>query len=181
VLLATSLAFCFALSYGAAAVGLAPIVGAFAAGLVLDAVAYRDLESREPHGLEDQLGPIAGFLVPVFFVVTGAKVQLAALNSASILLLAAALTLVAIIGKQACSAMAFGPGVNRLAVGLGMIPRGEVGLIFAAVGANLMLFDKPVVPPPTYAAVVVMVMVTTMVTPPVLAWALRKGEAADGG
>jgi len=176
VLLPVSLAFCLALSYGAGAVGLAPIVGAFAAGIVLDAVAYRDLETRETYGLEVQLHPITNFLVPVFFVVTGAKVQLSALNDASILALAGGLTLVAIIGKQVCSLVVFGKGINRLAVGLGMIPRGEVGLIFADVGAKLTLGGEPVVGPATYAAVVVMVMVTTMVTPPILAMALKRGD-----
>lgn len=175
VLLALALAFCFALAWGAGAVGLAPIVGAFAAGIVLDATMYRDLESRETHGLDALLHPITAFLVPVFFVVTGAKVQLGALNDGSILLLAGALTAVAIIGKQACALVAFGPGVNKLAVGLGMIPRGEVGLIFAAVGAGLTLDGTPVVDEATYAAVVVMVMITTMVTPPLLATALKKG------
>lgn len=180
VLLAVSLAFCFLVAWGAGAVGLATIVGAFAAGLVLDAVTYRDLETREAHGLEAQLAPISGFLVPVFFVVTGAKVQLDAMSSGSVLLLALALTVVAIIGKQICSAVAFGPGVDRLSVGLGMIPRGEVGLIFATVGADLLLDGEPVVPPPTYAAVIVMVLITTMVTPPILAWALkRKAPQAD--
>lgn len=175
VLLGASLAFCFALSYGAGAVGLAPIVGAFAAGLVLDAVAYRDLEDREDHGLEVQLHPLGEFLIPIFFVVTGSKVQLDALGDASILALAGALTAVAIVGKQVCSLVAFGPGINKLAVGLGMIPRGEVGLIFASVGANLHLEGVPVVDEPTYAAVVVMVMITTMITPPVLAMALGEG------
>lgn len=174
VLLAVALGFCFALSYGAGAAGLAPIVGAFAAGIVLDALAYQDLATREQHSLETLLHPITSFLVPVFFVVTGAKVKLAALNSFSILGLALALTVVAIIGKQVCSLVASGKGVNRLAVGLGMIPRGEVGLIFAAVGERLVLNGKQVVDEPTYAAVVFMVMVTTMVTPPVLAWALRE-------
>ncbi len=176
VLLAVSLAFCLALAYGAAAVGLAPIVGAFAAGIVLDAVSYRDLESREPHGLEVQLHPVTDFLVPVFFVVTGTKVQLSALNDPSILLLAGSLTVVAILGKQVCSLFAFGKGVNKLAVGLGMIPRGEVGLIFADVGAKLYLGDSPVVTPPTYAAIVLVVMITTMITPPVLVMALNRGS-----
>lgn len=180
VLLPVSLAFCFALSAGAAAVSLAPIVGAFAAGIVLDAVVYRDLETRETYGLEVQLHPLTDFLVPVFFVVTGAKVKLGAMADSSIILLALALTVAAIIGKQVCSLFAFGPGVNKLAVGLGMIPRGEVGLIFADVGAKLELHGKAVIDEPTYAAVVVMVMVTTMVTPPILAWALARDESDDG-
>lgn len=169
VLMAVSLGFCFALAAGAQFAGLDAIVGAFAAGLVLDAVAYEDLETREPRGLEAQLQEVSKFLVPIFFVVTGAKVQLDALTGGDILLLAASLTVVAVLGKQACSLVAYGPGVNRLAVGLGMIPRGEVGLIFASVGQK-----AGVVTPPTYAAVVLMVMVTTMVTPPVLAWSLER-------
>jgi Kef-type K+ transport system membrane component KefB len=169
-----ALALCFVMAYAASAVGLHPIVGAFAAGVVLDAVAYSDLEAREPHGLEVQLRHIAAFLVPVFFVVTGARVQLGALADGRVLLLAGALTVAAVIGKQVCSLVASGPGVNRLAVGLGMIPRGEVGLIFASVGAALTLDGQPVVSPPIYAASVVMVMVTTMVTPPLLKWSLRE-------
>jgi len=179
VLLAVSLGFCFALSYGAGAAGLAPIVGAFAAGIVLDALTFQDLESKETHKLEHLMHPLTSFLVPVFFVVTGAKVQLGTLNSFSILGLALALTAVAIIGKQACSLVAVGKGINRFAVGLGMVPRGEVGLIFASVGEKLKLHGEPVVNNSTYAAVVFMVMATTMVTPPVLAWALRKGESKD--
>ncbi len=179
VLLAVSLGFCFALSYGAGAAGLAPIVGAFAAGIVLDALTYQDLETKEHHSLEHLLHPLTSFLVPVFFVVTGAKVQLSTLNSMSIIGLALALTVVAIIGKQVCSLVAYGKGVNKFAVGLGMIPRGEVGLIFAAVGKDLSLKGVPIVDEPTYAAVVFMVMVTTMITPPVLAWALSKDKTDE--
>ena len=173
VLLAAALAFCFAVAYLAALVGLHPIVGAFAAGLVLDEVSYRDLAGREEHGLEDQLKPIASFLVPVFFVYTGAGVDLGAV-SGDILLLAGALTFVAIVGKQACALAAFGEGVDRMSVGVGMIPRGEVGLIFATVGTTTLLAGQPVVSPGSYAAAIIMVMVTTLVTPPVLAWSLAR-------
>ena len=176
LLVAISLAFCMLLAWGSAAVGLHPIVGAFAAGLVLDEVHYRNVQHREK-GLEHAIEDIGAFLVPIFFVVTGAKVDIMVLGDTSILLLAGLLTLVAIVGKQACSAVAFGTGVNRLAVGIGMIPRGEVGLIFANVGAATLLAGAPVIDPSTYAAVVVMVMVTTMVTPPFLAMALRSKEA----
>ncbi len=176
VLLAAALAFCFAVAYLAALVGLHPIVGAFAAGLVLDEVSCRDLAGREEHGLEVQLQPIASFLVPVFFVYTGARVDLGAM-SGDILLLAAALTFVAILGKQACALAAFGSGVDRLSVGIGMIPRGEVGLIFATVGTTTMLAGSPVVSAGSYAAAVIMVMVTTLVTPPLLAWSLHRKAA----
>jgi Kef-type K+ transport system membrane component KefB len=175
LLLAAALAFCFALAYLAALVQLHPIVGAFAAGLVLDEVSYRDLATREDVGLEVQLQPISSFLVPVFFVYTGALVDLGAVSS-NILLLAGCLTLAAMIGKQACALAAFGDGVDRLSVGIGMIPRGEVGLIFASVGTTTMLAGEPVMSSGSYAAAVIMVMVTTLVTPPLLAWSLKRKE-----
>jgi Kef-type K+ transport system membrane component KefB len=177
VLLAAALGFCFAMAYLAALVGLHPIVGAFSAGLVLDEVSYRDLAGREEHGLEVQLHPIASFLVPIFFVATGGLVDLGAV-SGGMLLLAAGLTFVAILGKQACALAAFGAGVDRVSVGIGMIPRGEVGLIFASTGAGVTLAGLPVVSPQSYASSVIMVMVTTLVTPPLLAWSLDRKSAA---
>ncbi|HVK72019.1 MAG TPA: cation:proton antiporter [Kofleriaceae bacterium] len=174
VLLATSLAFCFAIAYAAHAVGLAPIVGAFAAGLVLDEVVFHDHLAKGDRPLEHQLEPIGQLLTPLFFVLTGARVDLGAFGDTEALALAGALTAAAIIGKQACALVAFGPGIDRLSVGIGMIPRGEVGLIFAATGAALTLDGQSVVDPRTYAAVVLMVMITTLVTPPLLAWSLRR-------
>jgi Kef-type K+ transport system membrane component KefB len=174
VLLAASLVFCLIVAWLAHVVGLDPIVGAFAAGLVLDETAYRDLAIREDRPLEHQLQPIGEMVTPVFFVLTGSQVDLGAFANADALVLAVALTFAAIVGKQACALVAFGPGVHRWSVGLGMIPRGEVGLIFAATGAALTLDGEPVIGPTTYAAIVLMVMVTTMVTPPVLAWSLRR-------
>lgn len=177
VLLATSLAFCLIVAWAAQAVGLAPIVGAFAAGLVLDEVVFHDHLAKGDRPLESQLEPVGQLLTPLFFVLTGARVDLSVLGDTSALGLAAALTVAAIVGKQACALVAFGPGVHRLSVGFGMIPRGEVGLIFAATGANLLLAGEPVISRSTYAAVVLMVMVTTLVTPPLLAWSLKRAEA----
>jgi Kef-type K+ transport system membrane component KefB len=173
VLLATSLCVCLAAAYAAHAVGLAPIVGAFAAGLVLDEVTFRDHLAKGDRPLESQLEPLGQFLTPIFFVLTGAHVDLGAFGDTEALAMAGALTVAAIIGKQACTFVAFGEGVHKLSVGLGMIPRGEVGLIFAATGAALVLDGVHVVPEKTYAAIVLMVMVTTLVTPPLLAWSLR--------
>jgi Kef-type K+ transport system membrane component KefB len=172
VLLAASLAFCLVISWLAHLVELAPIVGAFAAGLVLDEVVYKDLSDREDHGLEDQLRPLGELLTPIFFVLTGAAVDLSVLGDPDAMLLAGALIVAAVVGKQACALVAFGPDVHKLSVGIGMIPRGEVGLIFAAQGAAL-----GVVTSTAYAAIVIMVMFTTMVTPPVLAWSLRRAPA----
>ena len=123
-------------------------------------------------------------LVPVFFVLMGMKVNLAELARPELLGFAAALTLVAILGKQVCSLGVLEKGLNRLAVGLGMIPRGEVGLIFAGIGATLMLPDangQPhrVIDEAAFGAIVIMVLVTTLVTPPALKWVLgADGEAA---
>ena len=169
VLLAASLAFCLIVAWLAHVVELAPIVGAFAAGLVLDEVVFRDLADREDHRLEERLEPLGQFLTPIFFVLTGAAVDLSVLGDADAVLLSGALIVGAVIGKQACSLVAFGPDVHKLSVGIGMIPRGEVGLIFAAQGAAL-----GVVTSTAYAAIVIMVMFTTMLTPPVLAWSLRR-------
>ena len=179
LLLAVSLAFCFGASALAGMLGLAAIVGAFASGLVLDEVSYHSIKDREPHGLEDQIRPLAGFLVPLFFVITGARVDLRAFADGSTVLLAAALTAAAVIGKQVCGLAVLERGLDRLSVGIGMIPRGEVGLIFAAVGASLVLPDgERVIDARTNAAIVVMVFATTLLTPPVLSWSMRRRPAA---
>lgn len=179
VLLAATLAFCFVVAYLANLVGLAPIVGAFAAGLVLDELVYRDLATREDRPLETQIAPLGELLTPIFFVMTGAQVDLAAFANLDALALAGALTAAAVIGKQACALVANAGGVDRLSVGLGMIPRGEVGLIFAATGSRLFLDGHAVIGATTYAAIVLMVMFTSIVTPPLLAWSLRRADAAS--
>ena len=176
VLLTVSLSLCFALAWAASAIGLAPIVGAFAAGLVLEDVHFKDFVSRGERSLEELIRPISDTLVPIFFVLMGLRTDLGAFTSGGSLELAAALTVVAIIGKQACSLGVTMPGVNRLAVGIGMIPRGEVGLIFASVGAGLTLDGVQVIGPSTFSAVVLMVIVTTLVTPPALKWSLERAK-----
>lgn len=174
VLLAFALAMCFGGALLAHLVGLAPIVGAFAVGMILDRVQYKSVEEVEGHGLEDLVRPITAMLVPVFFVVTGAHVDVSQLGDRSALGFAALLTVAAIVGKLGCG-LVVGGGVRRLAIGVGMIPRGEVGLIFAAVGATTLMPDgSAVVDPRTYAAVVIMIMITTLVTPPLLTRLLRK-------
>ncbi|MBC7912083.1 MAG: cation:proton antiporter [Pyrinomonadaceae bacterium] len=182
VLLALSLAFCFLLAWGAGKVGLAEIVGAFAAGLLLDEVHFKKLPGHEKRDLEQLLIPISSLLAPVFFVLMGLKVDLAALTRFDLLGFAFILTLAAIIGKQVCSLGVVERGVNRLAVGFGMIPRGEVGLIFAGIGATLLLPDAqgasvPVISPNVFSVIVIMVIITTLVTPPALKWAMSRKDA----
>jgi len=174
VLLASALAFCFLLSYLAGVVGLAPIVGAYAAGLVLEKVHFRDFELRGERHLEELIAPISAFLVPVFFVLMGMRVEVEVFGQTQVLVLALVLTLAAIVGKQACSLGAVGGKLDRLSIGLGMIPRGEVGLIFANVGLTLMIGTERVVDQGIFSAVVIMVIVTTLVTPPALKWSLGR-------
>jgi Kef-type K+ transport system membrane component KefB len=174
MLTVTGLLVCFLLSWVAAEVGLAPIVGAFAAGLILDERHYRMLKCSDNDSLEDRIIPITTMLVPIFFVMMGFTVDLRTFADTSVIGMAAAFTVAAIIGKQIC---AFGPlerGLDRLSIGIGMVPRGEVGLIFAAIGAQLRVNGHPVVNTATNTAIVVMVMVTTLITPPLLSWSLAR-------
>jgi Kef-type K+ transport system membrane component KefB len=183
VLLGISLGFCFLLSWLSGLAGLAPIVGAFAAGLILEPVHFRYYGGRGIEELEEKLRPLSDFLAPVFFVLMGSKVDVRVLASPEALALALALTVAAVAGKQACSLGVIDKGANRWAVGFGMIPRGEVGLIFASIGAELRLGGAPVIGPVTYSAVVLTVMITTLVTPPLLKWSLSartSGESPAG-
>jgi Kef-type K+ transport system membrane component KefB len=173
VLLAIGLSFCFVLAWLASLIGLAPIVGAFAAGLILEETHYIDFKSRGEHQLEELVQPVSYFLVPVFFVLMGLRTDLRAFADPNVLGVAAGLTLAAIVGKQACGLVA-GRGHDKLTIGIGMIPRGEVGLIFANIGLSLTIGGVAVISANVYAALVVMVIVTTMVTPPALSWSLRR-------
>ncbi len=176
VLLSLALGLCFLFAWLAALMGLAPIVGAFAGGLVLEDAHYVELRARDAahRDVRELLQPLATFLVPVFFVVLGLRVDLAALADPRVLGFAGALTVAAVLGKQACSLGVLAPGVDRAAVGLGMIPRGEVGLIFASIGATLTVGGQRVVDDAVYASVVLMVALTTLLTPPLLVARLRR-------
>jgi Kef-type K+ transport system membrane component KefB len=185
VLLTLAISFCLFLAWAAAKVGLAPIVGAFAAGLVLDEVHYKPTDERVERDLHDLLQPVSTVLVPIFFVLMGLKVDLRLFARVDILGFALVLTLAAIAGKQICALGVVERGVNRLAIGLGMIPRGEVGLIFAGIGASLMLpssngVSEPVVNGGTFGAVVIMVMITTLITPLALKWSLERKTSKKG-
>ncbi|MGE5142414.1 MAG: cation:proton antiporter, partial [Acidobacteriota bacterium] len=144
VLLATALVICFAMSYVASLIGLAAIVGAYAAGLILEDVHYRPFTERGERPLGELLQPVGAFLVPLFFVLMGMRVDLTAFAHGEILGLAALLTVAAIVGKQACALGALGGKLDRLTIGIGMIPRGEVGLIFANIGLGLTIAGAPV-------------------------------------
>jgi Kef-type K+ transport system membrane component KefB len=179
VLLTLAISFCLILSWAAMKVGLAHIVGAFAAGLILDEVHYKPTGGRTERDLHELLQPVSTVLVPIFFVLMGLKVDLRLFARVDILGFALVLTIAAIIGKQVCALGVVERGVNRLAIGIGMIPRGEVGLIFAGIGASLMLpavngVSEPVVNAATFGAVVIMVIITTLITPLALKRSLER-------
>lgn len=175
VVQALSLSLCFLLAYLAALAGLAPIVGAFAAGLVLEELHFEGQRKRGERPLHESLEPLIALFVPVFFVRMGMLVDFRSFGSASVLGFAALLTLAAIAGKLVCG-VAVPRGMSGLTVGLGMMPRGEVGLIFAGIGASMVLHGEAVIDPATYAAAVFMVVVTTMATPPLLLWAMKRAR-----
>jgi Kef-type K+ transport system membrane component KefB len=181
LLLTTALGLCFGFAYLATIIGLAPIVGAFAAGIMLEEIHWRRFTERGEHSILELVKPLVGFLAPVFFVLMGASVDLATFANVSVLGFAAALTAAAIAGKQACGLGVLQKGLNRLSVGIGMIPRGEVGLIFAAIGSQLKIDGHPVIEPGTFSAVVIMVVFTTMITPPALKWSVVRSLRSGSG
>ncbi|WP_293132503.1 cation:proton antiporter [Okeania sp. SIO3I5] len=162
------------MSYIGAAIHLEAILGAFAAGLVLDNLDETEV-GRE---LEKLILPISDVIVPIFFVTVGTKTNLAVLNPAvptnrEGLVIAIFLIVVAIVGKVACGFSVFGLGpVNRLAVGVGMVPRGEVGLVFAAVGSA-----SGALSPALNVAIILMVILTTFLAPPLLKVVFGEAEA----
>jgi Kef-type K+ transport system membrane component KefB len=174
LLLVTALVFCFLLAAGAAAIGLAPIVGAYAAGLILERVHYREFSERGEQELEHLIHPISGFLVPIFFVMMGLKVELAGMFDARQLGLALVMIVAAVLGKQACSLGGLRSTLDKLTIGIGMIPRGEVGLIFANLGLGLTIHGERIVDQAMFSTVVLMVLVTTVITPPALKWSLGR-------
>ena len=174
LLLVVGVSVCFTLAFVAEAIGLAAIVGAFAAGFVIDPYGEGVRTSVGTATLGDLLHPIAAVFVPLFFVLMGVRVDLASLAAPSALWLGGALVVAAIAGKLACALGVVDPRVDRLTVAVGMIPRGEVGLIFAGIGTTLMLDGQPVLSEAVFAAVVMMVLVTTLVAPPGLRWRLRR-------
>lgn len=183
------------LAWLAHAVGLAPIIGAFAAGLLFEPVFLKDfatpkvvqeievllppgvpglhdrvrsvLARHTSHQHEHMIEPIGYFFVPVFFVLTGMQVDLQTLADPQVVLIALGVTLAAVIGKLAAGVFA-GRGNNAWIVGWGMVPRGEVGLIFAMVGKQLGVMSEGM-----FSVIVIMVILTTLLTPPILSRLLR--------
>ena len=169
-----SIMFAFGMAYLADLAGSALIIGAFAAGLVL----ARTDRGRD---IEHEIYDVAQFFIPIFFVSVGAAVDLKAISpfdaaTRPYFMVGVLLTLVAIIGKLLAGFAAFGRPLRKIVIGVGMVPRGEVGLIFAQIGLSAGLLTSGL-----YSSVALMVMVTTFVAPPALRALLAKtrGPAED--
>jgi Kef-type K+ transport system membrane component KefB len=158
------LALCLGLAYASTLFGLAAIIGAFLAGMIAS-------ETRQQHTLEQQIQPLLALLTPFFFVLTGSKIDLHQLANVDALIMLAVVTIIAIVSKLLggfLGALSLGRS-SALIVGFGMVPRGEVGVVIASLGLAAGVFSDRM-----YAIIVAMSLLTAMVTPPVLAWLLRR-------
>jgi Kef-type K+ transport system membrane component KefB len=170
--------FMLLLTFCATLAGTALIIGGFAAGLV-------PAETRQSEEIERAMAPVVDVFAPAFFVLVGAAVDVSYLNpfvaaNRPTLLLTGVLLCVAVIGKLASGIGVRHPGASRLVVGVGMVPRGEVGLIFAQ-SCNQIVVNRGGVPerrraPGLYAAVTLTVMLTTHISPPALRAAFARQE-----
>jgi len=201
----TGMKFTLAISFGlvfaylAQLIGLAPIVGAFAAGLVLDPVHFRFFKDPEiihevkealedlkvkaedkimarlkyhsAKHVEELIEPVGMLMVPIFFVYTGISVDLTTFLNPQVIIAGLAITAVAFAGKMV-SGLVSG-NVNKLIVGIGMAPRGEVGLIFATIGKQLGVVNNEI-----FSVIIIMVILTTLLTPPVLAALVKRQPSA---
>ena len=171
-LLVSAIVFALFMAAIANAIHLEAILGAFAAGVILNGMPHR-------HHLLERFEPIAGLLAPIFFIVVGAKTDLSVLNpanpdSAEGLWIASFLIIIAVVGKVAAGYFIPAAELNRLAIGLGMIPRGEVGLVFVGIGASVDILSSTLT-----AAVILTVVVTTLIAPVLLPWALPNNIASE--
>ncbi|MFA6230298.1 MAG: cation:proton antiporter [Rhodanobacter sp.] len=164
------LALCLGLAWLSTRFGLAAIIGAFLAGMIAS-------ETRQRDELEHQTLPLLSFLTPFFFVITGAKINLTELASGHALWMLTVVTVIAIASKLAggfLGALSLGKRSATI-IGFGMVPRGEVGVVIASLGLTAGVFSEQI-----YAIIVAMSLLTAMVTPPVLAWLLKRQRHADG-
>lgn len=172
-----SFIFVMALAWLANLVGLATIVGAFAGGLLLLDSQFKVWGDHRSHkySIKELFAPLEAILVPIFFVLMGLQVKLETFLDWKVVAMAVGLLLAATAGKLLAGLGARG-GASRLAVGVGMLPRGEVGLVFASIGKSLGVLDAPM-----FSSVVLMVIITTLMTPPLLELVLRKRDVRQGG
>ncbi len=194
------ISFCLVFAWLADLIGLAPIVGAFAAGLVLDEIHFRDfsepeliadirqiagssdantaqrirdtLAHHEKHSLQTLIEPVGHFFVPLFFIFTGMQVKLEVFFIPAIVITALGIAVAAVAGKIVAGIAA--GTANKWIVGWGMVPRGEVGLIFAVTGKTLGVVSDGV-----FSVIVAVIILTTLMTPPILTAVIRRTEKIE--
>jgi len=154
----------FGFSAAASGAQLAPIIGAFIAGTALSRTPQHDRISRD-------FTSLGAIFIPVFFLQIGIDTDVTKFLSQDVLIVAAILSVIAVIGKMVAAIGARGTNANKLLIGLGMVPRGEVGLIFASIGVTVGVFDAEL-----YAVVLLVVLLTTVITPPLLRWRINHSE-----
>ncbi|MBT8443112.1 MAG: cation:proton antiporter, partial [Gammaproteobacteria bacterium] len=165
----TSFLFVMLLAWIANLAGLATIVGAFTAGLILHDEYFEDVfDPVDFVSIKDLIQPLEVIFVPIFFILMGVQVKLEKLADPRVLVLAAGLILAAIVGKVVCG-LGARKRRSKLAIGFGMLPRGEVGLIFASIGKTLGVISDTL-----FSSVVLMVIVTTLMAPGLLKWSLQR-------
>jgi Kef-type K+ transport system membrane component KefB len=160
------LALCLGLAWVSTLFGLAAIIGAFLAGMIAS-------ETRQREALERKTMPLLAMLVPFFFVVTGSKIDLHELASIDALWMLGVVTAIAVVSKFIggwLGSIALGPHSATI-IGVGMVPRGEVGIVVATLGLAAGVFNYRI-----YAVIVAMSLLTSVITPPVLAWLLRRHD-----
>jgi Kef-type K+ transport system membrane component KefB len=164
--------FVMFLAWLATLVDLAAIIGAFCAGLVLHDGIFVSKENapEEERSIKSLVGPLESILAPLFFILIGVQVKLEAFTQVPVLIMASGLIVAAIIGKLV-SGLGGNAGDDRLAIGIGMLPRGEVGLVFASIGRTLGIISDEL-----FSAIILMVMVTTFLAPPLLKSRFKKKE-----
>lgn len=199
MLLSVAVGFALVFGYLAELFGLEPIIGAFAAGLVLDGVHFlrydepaaareiREIRSTDESAyaritsildhqhhahVEDLVGTLNHVFVPVFFVYTGMLIDIGSLLKPELYLTALIVSAVAIVGKLVSGLAAAGNGNEKLLVGIAMVPRGEVGLIFAATGKGLGVLSDDL-----FSVIIITIVVTTLISPPLVRIVANKLKA----
>ncbi|MDI9819679.1 MULTISPECIES: cation:proton antiporter [unclassified Legionella] len=164
VKLLASFMFVMVLAWLATVVQLAAIIGAFAAGLILHDGFFTSKDSTHPdvRSIKNLVAPLESVLAPLFFILIGIQVKLEAFASWHVLVMAALLIVAAIIGKLV-SGLGGSRKDDRLLIGIGMLPRGEVGLVFASIGRTLGIMSDQL-----FSAIILMVVVTTFIAPPLI-------------
>ena len=190
MLLSVAVGFALVFGYLAELFDLEPIIGAFAAGLVLDGVHFhnydepivvrkvRRIESTDEAStvqittildhhrhsqVEDLVGTLNHIFVPIFFVYTGMMIDIGSLLKPDLYVTALIVSVVAIAGKLVSGLAASGSNTEKLLVGISMVPRGEVGLIFAATGKSLNVLSDDL-----FSVIIITIVVTTLISPPLV-------------